>query len=916
MRISRVFLLVLSTALLGATEQAAQPGDDVAKAFFAKLNEGKSAEAEALARAFLAREAAANRMESPEMQRALDLMLEIFIYRAERSTPEIDELGQRALALREKLQGPDSLATAQTLRLWATAQLGLGNYSSARTLVDRSVKIFESAERASYPFTRADYAQYSRAVFSMAGILTFMRDWHGGKRALLKSIDLKMKVSSISPGLGTAYLNLGRLEHYMQNHKEALVQFRAAREHFTSQLKESDPLFADVDAAQAYCEYEDGNKAGGLAMLERALAVREKIHGANDPTIAGTIDNLAELYRNEGRFSDAVRLMERAVAINRNAYGRLHPQVAENEAHLAQLLAEKGDTQSSFEHAMEADRIAREHLSISVPTLPEREATLFALKRVEALGYAIGAAVELKGDTVAPVYDSLIRARALVFDELALRHRVQGSSSEDSELITRLGEELRGARERLARLAISKAGKEDALQKALEERDSMDRRLAAASVEYRRRMMGKSAGLKEVLAALPESTVLVSYRRFFRTVKGVRGQRSDYSAFVLTKSGPVVLALGSADEINEAVEQVRAKLAVEAAAPGVALKRNEAAYRVAADKLRKLVWDPIDRYVAGAKRVFIVPDGPLHTINFAALPEAGVEGRYLIERGALFHYLSAERDLVNEGTLDAAGTGLLAVGNPSFNRTELARGKGPGRDAEMVAANRAPVFRGARSNCSALQTRQYADLPSSAMEVDSIARLWKRGAGGDVIELTGELAGPDRFKAMAPGRRTIHLAVHGFAAGTDCNDALSNENPLLLTGLALAGANRRGEAGEDGILTAEEIASLDLRGVEWAVLSACETGLGMTTPSEGVFGLQRAFQLAGAHTVIMSLWPVEDKVTSEWMQSLYEQRLTKKMDTASSVRTASLETLKRRRLAGQGTHPFYWAPFVAVGDWR
>jgi CHAT domain-containing protein len=224
-----------------------------------------------------------------------------------------------------------------------------------------------------------------------------------------------------------------------------------------------------------------------------------------------------------------------------------------------------------------------------------------------------------------------------------------------------------------------------------------------------------------------------------------------------------------------------------------------------------------------------------------------------------------------------------------------------------------------------MQSMQFAALPSSGVEIDNISRIWKHSVrnSGDVIELTGELAGPARFKAMAPGRRMIHLAVHGFAAGVDCTDPVRNENPLLLTGLAMAGANRRGErtspAGlseEDGILTAEEIAAMDLRGVEWAVLSACDTGLGKASQSEGVFGLRRAFQVAGAHTVIMSLWPVEDQVTSEWMQTLYEQRLNKQMNTASSVRFADLEMLKRRRSAGLGTHPFYWAPFVAVGDWR
>ena len=102
------------------------------------------------------------------------------------------------------------------------------------------------------------------------------------------------------------------------------------------------------------------------------------------------------------------------------------------------------------------------------------------------------------------------------------------------------------------------------------------------------------------------------------------------------------------------------------------------------------------------------------------------------------------------------------------------------------------------------------------------------------------------------------------------------ENPLLLSGLALAGANRRQVATldeEDGILTAEEVASLDFNGVEWAVLSACNTGLGRVRPGEGVLGLRRAFQIAGARTVIMSLWSVKTIATRLWMRALYEGRL-------------------------------------------
>lgn len=913
-------LLLLAQAKV-AGDALPQTGDAAAKEFEGLLNAGKTVEAEAVARRLLVQEAAANRGQSPETQRGLDLLLEIYAYRTDRSTNEIDEVGRQATALRERLQGPESLATAQTLRLWAIAQLGLGNYPGARTMVDRAVKIFETAEQAGTQFSRVDLAQYSRAVFAMAGILTFMRDWHGAKRVLLKSIALKERLSTTSPGIGVSYMNLGRLEHYLGNHGEAVANYHKADGILKGAVGPGDPLFPDLKGSEGYCLYEMGSKSEGLAMVEQALKAREAIHSPTDTEIVGTLRNLADLYRMEKRFTEAQRLAERAVAIDRKAYGPLHPEVAEKEALLARVLAEAGETKASLELALDAERIARDHLTLSVATLPEREATLFTLKRVSALNIAVSAAVDAQGDTVAPVFDAVVRSRAIVFDELASRHRVMGSASEDSELVAKLSEDLRAARERLARLAMSSRDRsEQRLQEALEGRDAVERKLAAASVQYRRRAAGKSAGLKEVAAALPEDTVLVSFVRFGHVSPGSIEDTDEYAAFLLTKGVPALVSLGAALEIESAVDGVRSKLAAEAAAPGMAMKRNEAAYRVSAEKLRKLIWDPIDRHVTGAKRIFIVPDGALHMINFAALPEAGTDSRYLVERGMLFHYLSAERDLVTEASLDPAGVGLLAVGNPSFNRPELARGKAPGRKTDTLAGNNRPVFRGARSSCSAMQTMQFAELPSSAKEVENISRLWKRDVigSGDVIELTGELAGPERFKAMAPGRRTIHLAVHGFVAGMDCADPLRNENPLLLTGLALAGANWRGgnQTGEDGILTAEEIASLDLRGVEWAVLSACDTGLGKATRSEGVFGLRRAFQMAGAHTVIMSLWPVEDKVTTDWMQVLYEKRLSRQMDTANSVRAASVEMLKRRRAAGTGTHPFYWAPFVAVGDWR
>jgi CHAT domain-containing protein len=205
-----------------------------------------------------------------------------------------------------------------------------------------------------------------------------------------------------------------------------------------------------------------------------------------------------------------------------------------------------------------------------------------------------------------------------------------------------------------------------------------------------------------------------------------------------------------------------------------------------------------------------------------------------------------------------------------------------------------------------------------------------------VTVLSGTAATETAVKRAASGRRVVHLTTHGFFLGGECVPgvagtrgvgglakrparAVVDDNPLLLSGLALAWANRRDKArhGEDdGILTAEEIAALDLRSAEWAVLSACDTGLGEIRAGEGVFGLRRAFQVAGARTVIMSLWSVEDTAARVWMRALYQGRFQQRLATAEAVRHASRTVLADRRTKRLTTHPFYWAGFVAAGDWR
>ncbi|WP_257388547.1 CHAT domain-containing protein, partial [Tahibacter caeni] len=140
----------------------------------------------------------------------------------------------------------------------------------------------------------------------------------------------------------------------------------------------------------------------------------------------------------------------------------------------------------------------------------------------------------------------------------------------------------------------------------------------------------------------------------------------------------------------------------------------------------------------------------------------------------------------------------------------------------------------------------------------------------------------------------------------DARAALAREAGLVLSG----------ERGSNGLLLGADVSTLTLDGVAWVVLSACDTGLGARLGDEGVFGLRRAFRLAGARTVLMSLWPVDDAATSAWMEALYRARLQQSQDTVAAVAAADLAVLEARRSRGESVHPFYWAGFVAAGDWR
>lgn len=339
--------------------------------------------------------------------------------------------------------------------------------------------------------------------------------------------------------------------------------------------------------------------------------------------------------------------------------------------------------------------------------------------------------------------------------------------------------------------------------------------------------------------------------------------------------------------------------------------------------LRRVLWDPVVPLLNGAERVVIVPDDRIHLVNLAALPAP--EGGFLLESRAVFHHLTAEREIAIAGRRPAASQTALIIGAPDFDCLPNAGNSSRARSAVAPGRAQAALYRGQRPDCAELHSMRFSALGASQQEARQVAEIWRRWyartAGEEtspaVLLLSADEAKEEAFKRLAPGRRLLHVATHGFVLDAACFPEVSN--PLLYSGLALAGANRREQrstGGDDGILTAQEIAALDLSGVQWAVLSACDSRGSDVLAGEGVFGLQRAFRVAGAGTVVASLWRVTDKMARAWMQAFYAASLERGLDTPAAVREASLTLLRNGKASGEKTQPGDWGAFVACGDWR
>jgi CHAT domain-containing protein/tetratricopeptide (TPR) repeat protein len=646
--------------------------------------------------------------------------------------------------------------------------------------------------------------------------------------------------------------------------------------------------------------------SGQALAMKQALYSKER-YSQGHPDLVASLNNLGVLLEHQGCYGEALGYFGRALAMSRalylekgNPHG--HPDLAISLYNLSGLLNGVGAFGEAKPFVQQGVDMQHGLAEILLAAYSEAEAMNYLATLPAALDLLVTVCLRVAGSEEA-VYARVWRGKAGVARLLQRRQTELFHQAAADPAAHRDVEAWRDVRGRLARLLLATADGRDhpdrlaRLQQLTADKERLERQLAEAIPVFARHQALERSPHTKLVEVIPEHTVVLDLTGFTRfeqdpQIKGKKGKRQtpSYIGFVLAKGRPVrAVDLGPAAPINDAVRTWRTAIKGRQASP-------------AAEIIRRLVWEPLARQFAPeTTTVVLALDGLLTAVPWAALP-GGRPGTVLLEQYTLATVPHApfllDRLTALAPPTDERGV-LLAVGGVAYDLAPK-----PVEDEktklELLAVLPAETARGRGDDGK--------ELAGTLDERNAVTQL---AGSRTVVRLEGAGAGAAQLLRDLPRARWAHIATHGFFADPSIPSVLRPDlrlfsaigrenvgaglrNPLVLSGLVLAGANRPradidASARDDlGILTAEAIAGLPLQDLELVVLSACETGLGLVGGGEGVFGLQRAFHLAGAHNVVASLWNVDDQATAALMAIFYDQLWRQHNPPIEALRTAQL----------------------------
>jgi CHAT domain-containing protein len=848
------------------------------------------------------------------------------------------QLFQRALDIDKRALGLEHPQTAEALQGLGDMYSRTDEYGKAEELLQQALTLTEQTLGPEHPRVEALLKDISVLHFNRGDVA---RSEQESQRALAIADKTlapdDFEVSQLLSNLGLIYIkgkDYARAEPLLQ--RSLLI----AEKKFGP---DSSRLSMTLQNLGLIAQEQKKDYPRALELYWRAAKNLEQSLGQEHPQVAAILNNLANIYKTQGDYQKALELHQRVRAIFEKSLGPYHGNTIVSLGNIASTYTAMGDVADAIKFQMLMDEAVEKNLMLNLAIGSERQ----KLAYFDTLSNRTDRTISLHAlrapddatarDLAAQV---ILQRKGRVLDAMAdslatLRQRL---NTEDQKLL----DQLNAATAQLAKLALNGRGStppeeyQQQLAALTEQKENLEAEISQRSAEFR--AQSQTVTLAAVKAAIPPNAALVEfalYRPFDPKIDPASAGFGEprYIAYIIQPQDEVKWKeLGAAKEIDARVNALRQAL-------GDPQRRDAQELARAVDEK---VMRPVRELLGDSTQLLVSPDGSLNLIPFGALVDEA--GRYLVQRFA-FTYLSSGRDLLRIQVARESLSKPLILANPLFGEpaSQLL--------AKVNATTKPSTPSGRRrsiTNAVDLSDVYFAPLEGTATEARAIETLFP-----EAQLLTGAQATKTALKqAAAP--RVLHIATHGFflstksepaavatgpiklkpvpdqagqkgsspgavATGPSTNSAQMTTrrpnpaseitNPLLRSGLALAGANLR-NSGDDGILTALEASGLNLWGTKLVVLSACDTGLGEVRNGDGVYGLRRAFVLAGAESLVMSLWPISDYTTRELMTGYYKN-LKQGLGRGEALRQVQLDMLKHN----PKLHPFYWANFIQSGAW-
>lgn len=864
-------------------------------------------------------------------------------------------LANKALEVYRRLLGEDCMQTADCVSLVAVLDLQQAHYDQAEPLLVRACAIYKQILGENYPdygesltnladlykhrgdharaevvyrqardvFKRAgreNHASYAMVLYCLGNIHFEDADYGRAEALYREAWEIRKRVlphgdvnlSSSANSLANVYQVQGQYAMAVNLYTEACDIIKRA-------WGDEHPGYAGAldNLACTYLKMKDYEKAEPL--FKKAIAIMKKAFGENHPEYAMSISRLAMLYHVRGDSDRAVPLYEQVAKIRRQTLGPNHRMYAESLKELAFAYVDQGNDVQAEPLYREATAIARKFME-STSAIQSEQRQLFMLGSVRPWLDGYLSLVVRTNDYVEPAYQELLAWKGSVS-----RRRRQMRTVSDSAELKPIFAQLQQVVSQLSQMAWALPTPaqyktyQSQMAQLSAEKDRLEGELSMRSAAYRQAR--RQITVKDVQAALPSDTVLLDFFEYWQYTPPDKNAQTEKSwdqrlvAFVVTHDRPVeMVSLGTTQKIGQAIDAWRESFG---SAP---LAQSAARY------LRRCIWQPLEPKLGRSQTVLISPDGQLGRLPFGVLP-GRQPGSYLLEERtfAVVPIPQLIPELTEEEAHPHVQKRLLLVGDVDYDAL-------PSESDEKSSSADTPAI-----SAVPIKLMHFSPLDGTKGEVRAIEKLYHDHFGeAGITTLVRSEASKRAFLSAASKHRYLHVATHGYFLSQDAGilgllmrrSEAGGQHPALLSGLALAGANRanRGDvttapAADDGLLTAEEIGATSMEGVQLVVLSACETGLGETAAGEGLLGLQRAFQSAGARTVVASLWPVPDRPTQQLMARFYANQWHEKMSPLQALREAQLWML-HGAADSVGTakdvrqSPQLWAAFVISGDWH